>query len=60
MSQKGSGSKSYKPPGAASRQAKRKRSHARLQAKKDRRVMKSSHGAFASVADLEKHRKMAT
>jgi hypothetical protein len=44
--QKGSGSKSVKPPGAPSRKAKRKRSHARLLLKKARNVLRSSHGKW--------------
>lgn len=55
--QKGSGSKSYKNPGASSREQKRKRSHARLIRKKDRNVLRSSKGKFPNVAALEAHRK---
>ena len=50
------GSKSWKLPGAASRKAKRQRSHAQLVKKNDRRVARSSHGKFSSVAELLAHR----
>lgn len=53
---KGSGSKSFKNPGAASRKQKRIRSHARLAKKKDRHVRESSCGKYANVAALEAHR----
>jgi len=51
---KGSGSKSVKNPGAASRKAKRKRSHDRLETKKARNVLASSKGKYS----LEKMRAM--
>ena len=51
--QKGSGSKSSKNPGAASRKAKRKKSHDRLEHKKAARVLKSSKGKWT----LERMRK---
>ncbi len=43
---KGKGSKSSKNPGAASRKAKRIRSHNRLEKKKVARVHKSSNGKW--------------
>jgi hypothetical protein len=38
----------------------RARSFERLKEKKDRRVFKSSHGKFKTVAALEDHRKQVT
>lgn len=58
--QKGSGSKSSKDPGATSRSHKRKRHHDRLLKRKDRRVERSSHGKFLTVAALETHRLSVT
>ena len=46
---KGAGSKSVKNPGAASRKAKRIRSHARLEKKKARNVIESSKGLYTLV-----------
>lgn len=58
--QKGSGSKSSKDPGATSRSRKRKRHHDILPKRKDRRVARSSHGKFLTVAALEAHRLTVT
>jgi len=57
---KGCGSKSSANPGAASRTAKRIRSHHRLLKKKDLNVARSSHGKFLTVASLVTHQEKAT
>ncbi len=43
-------------PGNARKQARIAKSQSLLPAKKDRRVLKSSHGKFPTVAKLEAHR----
>ncbi len=46
--------------GAKARTQKRIRNYARLPARKDQHVFKSSHGKYASVAQLEQHRLAVT
>lgn len=49
---RGGGSKSFKNPGAASRKLKRKRNFNKQVKRKNLHVFKSSHGKFATVAEM--------